>query len=114
MAEHRTDPAKLPALGRALLFVDKPRNVTRIVYGLYAVCGLLLVAELFISKKPYFEVEYVFGFYGWFGFVMCSLLVIGAKGMRVFLKRREDYYAPFDVESEDFPEDLLGRETIDD
>ena len=114
MADHRTDPAKLPALGRALLFLDKPQNVTRIVYGLYAICALLVIADLFYHKHPYFEVEHMFGFYGWYGFVMCALLVICAKGMRVVLMRREDYYSPKDVESEDYPEDQLDRRSIDD
>ena len=35
-----------------------------------------------------------------------------AKGMRVFLKRDEDYYAPMDVESEDHPEHDLEREDV--
>ena len=114
MAKHHTDPSKLPALGRALLFLDKPANVNRIVYGLYAVCALLVIADLLYKKKTYFNAEYFFGFYGWYGFFMCALLVICAKGMRVFLMRREDYYAPFDTESEAYPEDQLSRETIDD
>ena len=114
MAEHKTDPAKLPALGRALLFLDNPKSVTWIVYGLYAVCAALVAADLLYKKKTYFNAEYIFGFYGWYGFFMCAALVICAKGMRVFLMRREDYYSPMDVESEEYPEDQLDRRTIDD
>lgn len=109
-----TDPAKLPALGRALLFLDNPRSVTRIVYGLYAVCAGLVLLDLAYEKHPYFEIEHLFGFYGWYGFVMCVLLVVSAKAMRVVLMRPEDYYAPHDTQSEPHPEHDLGRESIDD
>lgn len=109
-----TDPAKLPALGRAMLFLDKKKNVDRIVYGLYAVCALLVIADIAYKKKTYFSIEYVFGFYGWYGFVMCALLVVCAKGLRRVLMRDESYYAPYDVEAEDYPEDQLDRSSIHD
>ncbi|MEM7440385.1 MAG: hypothetical protein AAF393_12355 [Pseudomonadota bacterium] len=114
MADHKTDPAKLPWLGRQLLFLDNPKNVKLVVYGVYAVCALLILMEFAYTKHPYFGVERIFGFYGWYGFVMCALLVICAKAMRVVLMRDEDYYAPKDVESEAYPEDQLDRSTIDD
>lgn len=114
MAQHDTDPAKLPWLGRKLLFLDNMKNVDRIVYGLYAVCAALVVADLLYKKKVYFSIEYVTGFYAWYGFFMCALLVVCAKAMRLFLMRDEDYFAPTDVEAEDYPEDQLSRETIDD
>ena len=109
-----TDPAKLPALGRAMLFLDKKKNVDRIVYGLYAICALLVIADLAYHKHPYFKAEYVFGFYAWYGFVMCALLVVCAKAMRRVLMRDEGYYAPYDVEAEDYPEDQLDRSSIHD
>ncbi len=109
-----TDPAKLPALGRAMLFLDKKKNVDRIVYGLYAVCALLVIADIAYKKKTYFSIEYFFGFYGWYGFIMCALLVVCAKAMRRVLMRDETYYAPYDVESEDYPEDQLDRSSIHD
>ena len=95
-----TDPAKLPALGRAMLFLDKKKNVDRIVYGLYAVCALLVIADI--------------AFFCWYGFIMCALLVVCAKAMRRVLMRDETYYAPYDVESEDYPEDQLDRSSIHD
>ena len=103
------DPARFPALGRALLFLDDMKNVDRVVYGLYAVCALLFLADFVYHKHVYLGIEEIPGFYAIYGFVMCAALVICARGMRVVLKRPEDYYAPRDVESEEFPEDQLGK-----
>jgi hypothetical protein len=112
--KHETDPAKLPWLGRKLLFLDDMRNVERIVYGLYGLCTLLFLADFFYYKKTYVVVEKFPGFYAIYGFVMCALLVICARGMRVVLKRDETFYAPHDVESEPYPEKGLDRERVDD
>ena len=103
------DPARFPALGRALLFLDDMKNVDRLVYGLYALCAVLFLADFAYHKHVYLAIEEFPGFYALYGFIMCAALVICAKGMRVILKRPEDYYAPKDVESEDYPEDQLEK-----
>ena len=58
----------------------------------FALCGVLFLADGFYEKHSHFSAEDVFGFYALYGFVMCVVLVIGAKLMRVFLMRDEDYY----------------------
>lgn len=71
---------------------DKPANVKKIIIALCVVCALLLVAEFFYHKHAHFGVEELFGFYAFYGFIMCVLLVLAAKVMRVILMRDEDYY----------------------
>lgn len=73
-------------------WLDEPRNVDRLVYGLYALCAVLMVADIFVHKHGPFAVEHWFGFYGWYGFVACVALVIAAKGLRRLLMRPENYY----------------------
>ena len=114
MAEHKDDPSKFPWLGRKLMWLDDMKNVDRVVYGLYGLCALLFVADFFYKKKTYLSAEGFPGFYALYGFIMCALLVICAKGMRLFLKRQETYYSPKDVESEAYPEADLRREQVDD
>ena len=109
MAKIEEDISKLPPLGRRLLWVDNPKNVMRVVYGLYIVCAALFLADFFYKKKSYLPIEDVPGFYAIYGFIMCALLVICAKAMRIFVKRDENYYAPKDVESEMHPEHDLER-----
>ncbi len=71
---------------------DKPANVKKIIAALCAVCGLLMIADFFYHKHAHFAVEKLFGFYAFYGFIMCVLLVLAAKVMRVWLMRDEDYY----------------------
>jgi hypothetical protein len=109
-----TDPAKLPWLGRKLLWLDNMKNVDRIVYALFVICAALFAADFLYHKHSYLDIEDIPGFYALYGFFMCAALVVCARGMRVILMRSEDYYAPHDVEAEEYPEDQLSKETIND
>jgi len=73
-------------------WTDNPRNVNWIVRGVFIAAGLLILFDLLYHKHPHFGMENIFGFYGFYGFVACVALVIAAKGLRVLLKRDEDYY----------------------
>ena len=103
------DPSTYPLLGRMMLWTDKKKNVDWIVRGLYAICTALFLADFVYYKKVYLGMEKIPGFYAMYGFFMCAALVICARGMRVFLKRDEEFYAPHDVESEEFPDDQLEK-----
>jgi hypothetical protein len=71
---------------------DNPQNVKRLIYALYAACGLSVLAEFFIHLHPKHPLESIFNFYSLYGFVMCVALVLGAKVLRVIIMRKEDYY----------------------
>ena len=72
---------------------DTPRNVKRLLMGFYLFLVLLIVADLFVPKHPFFPWEGYPSFYGAYGFVACVSLVLAAKYiLRVLVKRKEDYY----------------------
>jgi hypothetical protein len=73
-------------------WLDRKENVTKVYWSVWAVCGLLLLAQPLVHMHGYFAAEGWFGFHGFFGFVACVALVLAAKGLRVFLKRSENYY----------------------
>lgn len=73
-------------------WLDQPKNLTRVVWGLVVVCLLLFFADAFYHKHPHFEIEHLFGFYGVYGFFVCVALVLVAKSLRAILMRPEDYY----------------------
>lgn len=73
-------------------WLDNPRNVTRIVYVLYAACALLFLADFFYHKHVKFDFESWIGFYGWFGFLSYMFIVLSAKALRKVLYRDESYY----------------------
>jgi uncharacterized membrane protein YesL len=57
---------------------DNPKNVQKVLYGLFGCLVLLLSIE---------------GFYAIYGFVACAFLVLAAKYiLRPLVKREEDYY----------------------
>ncbi len=78
-------------------WLDRPRNVTYLVYVLYAACATLLLAELGIDKQAHFAFENRFGFYAAFGFGAYVVIVLAAKGLRHLIRRPEDYYEARDT-----------------
>ncbi|MBL4681410.1 MAG: hypothetical protein JKY88_11905 [Pseudomonadales bacterium] len=54
--------------------------------------SLLVIADFFINAHPYFKIDGTFGFYAWFGLVVCVGMVLLAKALGVFLKRKDTYY----------------------
>ena len=73
-------------------WLDDPRNVNKIVWALCAICLVLFFADGFYEKHGEVEAEYLFGFYGIFGFIGCVALVLAAKWLRTVVMRPEDYY----------------------
>jgi hypothetical protein len=71
---------------------DKPENVRRLLGILYLACALLLAADLFVHRHVQHGWETLWGFYAFFGFTACVLLVLLARQLRKLLKRPEDYY----------------------
>ena len=77
---------------------DDPRNVKRVIYTLFTVCGLLLAIDLLdvfhlgYHKHVHYAFEKWFGFYAFFGYFLSVGLVLAAKEMRKLLSRDEDYY----------------------
>ncbi|MFT4798870.1 MAG: hypothetical protein ACJAYE_002227 [Candidatus Azotimanducaceae bacterium] len=58
------------------------------------VLGLTVVAQIFIPIKGHFGTDDWFGFGAIYGFVVCLLMVLFAKGLGFVLKRKEDFYDP--------------------
>lgn len=102
-------PDTYPALGRAMLWVDRPGSVRKIIIALTLVCAVLFLLDFTYTKHAHFDVEYIPGFYGIYGFVMFTGLIIAAKILRSIIKRPEDYYGDKAVDSEDYPEDQLDK-----
>jgi len=91
----------MPPLARLLSGIDKPRNVTRLFYLLLAVCIALGLADFLYHKHGYFAVEEFPAIYGLFGFVAYAAVIFLAKGLRLIIRRPEDYYEPFAIDTED-------------
>jgi hypothetical protein len=97
----------LPKLARLYSWVDRPGAPNRIFWGLAVFCLLLFLADFTYDKYGHFSVEKLPGFYGVFGFVMFTALIIAAKTLRIFIKRPEDYYGDKAIDAEEYPRDQL-------
>jgi len=73
-------------------FFDKPENIKRLLYFLYACCFLLLMLDFVIHRHVVHSWENLWGFYPLYGFIGCVVLVLVATWMRTFLMRPEGYY----------------------
>ena len=74
-------------------WLDDSKNINKIVYTLYGICVLLVLADLFYEKEhPHIDAEHWVGFYAFYGFIAYTTLVLTAKSLRKLLKRKEDYY----------------------
>ena len=73
-------------------WLDHPRNVTRLYYGLLVICVLLVLVDPLYDKHPHFGWEGWFGFQGWLGFAAFFLIVLSGYPLRRLLSRDEDYY----------------------
>ncbi len=105
-----TRDEKFPTWAHLFLWIDRPWGPKLIFWGLIAICAVLL--GLAFTYKNYSEVkaENIQGFFSAFGFFGFTGLILLAKGMRVLIKRDEDYYGDKVIDSEAYPEDELGRE----
>lgn len=73
-------------------WLDKPRNV-KLLWRLFLGVLMLTVAiGALIPLHPHFDIESSFGFYAWFGFIACALMIAVAKGLALLLKCPDTYY----------------------
>lgn len=77
-------------------WLDQPRNVKRLWRGFLVVLALTVLAEWVGQLHPKFEIESVFGFGAWFGFMACAVMIVVAKALALALKRRDTYYGKRD------------------
>ena len=70
----------------------RPRTV-RILWVLFTLLlALSVVAEIFIHTHARFGIEGSFGFHAWFGGAACIGIIVIARFLGLFLKRRDTYY----------------------
>ena len=98
-----TKPENIHPIGEKLLWVEKPENIRLMIIGLAVFCALLFLGDFIIDRHGHFELENIPGFYGIFGFLAFSFIIIATKFLRMIIGRKEDYYAPNAIDAEDYP-----------
>ena len=70
----------------------RPKTISWLWRIGYAVLALLVLADFTLHPHPVFGLDATFGFYAWYGLLSCVAMILFAKGLGVFLKRRDTYY----------------------
>ena len=75
----------------------RPSNLPKLWALQIAILVLSLLPEFFVHHHPHFTeqgigVDVTFGFHAWYGFLTCAAMVVGAKILGIFLKRKDTYY----------------------
>ena len=73
-------------------WLDEPRNVKLLWRVFLTVLVLCVLAEIVVTLHPSFDLESLFGFHAWFGFLACVAMIGAAKGLSLLLKRPDTYY----------------------
>ena len=73
-------------------WLDRPENVKRLWRGFLAALVVLVLAELGLTSHPHFSIDAIYGFYAWYGFLACAVLIGVAKALGYLLKRPDSYY----------------------
>lgn len=57
------------------------------------VLAALVVLDFFIpNDHPYFDIQTLFAFNAWYGFLVCAAFVLVSKLLGILLKVQDDYY----------------------
>jgi hypothetical protein len=88
-------PFNLPDRPRHWLY--RPENLLKLWAIQIGILLLALLPELFLDHHPHlpgsdFTLDTGFGFFAWYGFLCCAGMVVLAKVLGIFLKRRDTYY----------------------
>jgi len=70
----------------------RPENI-RLLWRIFiAVLAVVVVAELPLHGESHFGIDDWFSFHAVYGFVTCVGMILFAKLLGMFLKRRDTYY----------------------
>jgi hypothetical protein len=73
-------------------WLDEPRHVKLLWRLFLGILVLVVVIGALIPLHPHFDLESLFGFYAWFGFIACAVMILVAKGLALLIKRPDTYY----------------------
>lgn len=100
----------LPPIGRLFSALAAPKAAKTLFYALVVLCAGSFLADFLYHKHTYVSVENIPGFYALYGLFMTAGTVVLAKIWGRWVRRDQDYYAPYDVDAETYPQDNLSEE----
>lgn len=77
----------------------RPTTITSLWWVFGVVLAATILAQIIFGVKGYFVVDKWLGFGAIFGFLVCLIMVLIAKGLGILLKRSEQYYDDGDTDA---------------
>ncbi len=97
-------------LARRFLWVDTKSGLNRLIIGLIVLCIFLFAMDFFWHRHVKVPGEEFYGFHAIAGFVSFTVIVLGAKTLRLLIRRDESYYGEGSVDGEaSYPEEGTSR-----
>ena len=97
-------PESVAPLARYFLWVDSASGVDRFVKYLVWLGVFLFLMDFVWHRHVKVPGEGFYGFHAIAGFVSFTVIVIGARALRLLIRRDESYYAPKGVDAEEYPD----------
>jgi uncharacterized membrane protein len=69
-----------------------PRTIRILWIVFAAILAVTLIPNLFVHPHARFGIDGGFGFYAWYGFIVCVAQILISKFLAIFLKRPDSYY----------------------
>jgi apolipoprotein N-acyltransferase len=73
-------------------WLTRPSTIKLLWIVFVFVLALTIIAGVWLTEEPHFEIERLFAFNAAYGFVVCAAMILVAKVLGVLLKRRDTYY----------------------
>ena len=70
----------------------RPENIRKLIYLSAAVLAFAALLDFAIDAHGEFGIDGSLFFYSWYGFATCVGMVVFAKLLGIFLKRKDSYY----------------------
>lgn len=101
--------SEVAPLAKHFLWVDTRSGLNRLIFGLIALCIFLFAMDFFWHRHVKVPGEEFYGFYVIAGFVSFTVIVLGAKTLRLLIRRDESYYGADSVDDELYPDSDTER-----
>lgn len=70
----------------------RPQTIGGLWLVFLVILALTIIAELLVHPHGYFVIDETVAFHAWYGFGSCVAMIVIAKILGIFLKRKDTYY----------------------
>jgi hypothetical protein len=73
-------------------WLARPKTIRGLWIAFIVILAVTVLADFVIKPHGEFGIDGTIGFYAWYGFLSCVVLIFASLGLGRLLKRPDDYY----------------------